>query len=42
MLRSHAVAAVRLTEIFRQSGESRIIRNAHSINRGETPELREK
>ena len=41
VLRSHAVAAVRLTEIFRQSGESRIIRNAHSINRGETPELRE-
>ena len=41
VLRSHTVAAVRLTEIFRQSGESRIIRNAHCINRGETPELRE-
>ena len=41
VLRSGAVATVRLTEIFRQSGESRIIRNAHAINRGEKPELRE-
>ena len=38
---AHTVAAVRLTEIFRQSGESRIIRNAHSINNGVTPDLRE-
>ena len=41
VLRSGAVASVRLTEVFRQSGQSHIIRNAHSINRGETPELRE-
>ena len=40
VLRSGAVASVRLTEVFRQSGESRIIRSAHSINRGETPDLR--
>ena len=41
VLRSGTVAAVRLTEIFRQSGSSRIIRNAHAINRGEVPDLRE-
>lgn len=41
VLRSGTVASVRLTEVFRQSGESRIIRNAHCINRGESPELRE-
>ena len=41
VLRSGAVASVRLTEVFRQSGESHIIRNAHAINRGETPDLKE-
>ena len=41
VLRSGAVASVRLTEVFRQSGESHIIRNAHAINRGELPDLRE-
>ncbi|MBR4579076.1 MAG: AAA family ATPase [Oscillospiraceae bacterium] len=41
VLRSGAVAGVRLTEVFRQSGESHIIRNAHAINRGEMPDLRE-
>ncbi len=41
VLRSGAVASVRLTEVFRQSGESRIIRSAHMIDRGETPDLRE-
>ena len=41
VLRSGAVASVRLTEVFRQSSESRIIRNAHCINRGELPDLRE-
>ena len=30
--------AVRLTEVFRQAAHSRIIRNAHRINRGELPE----
>ena len=41
VLRSGAVATIRLTEVFRQSGESRIIRSAHSINRGEQPDLTE-
>jgi len=41
VLRSGAVASIRLTEIFRQSEESHIIRNAHSINKGVTPDLRE-
>jgi exodeoxyribonuclease V alpha subunit len=41
ILRSGAVATVRLTEIFRQGQESRIVRNAHLINRGDHPELRE-
>jgi exodeoxyribonuclease V alpha subunit len=33
------IKTVRLTEIFRQAGESMIIVNAHRINRGETPIL---
>lgn len=41
VLRSGAVASVRLTEVFRQSGESRIIRNAHLINNGESPDMKE-
>ena len=41
ILRSEAVPAVRLTEIFRQDGTSRIVRNAHMINRGEHPDLSE-
>ncbi|MDR1669667.1 MAG: ATP-dependent RecD-like DNA helicase [Oscillospiraceae bacterium] len=32
--------SVRLTEIFRQAAESRIITGAHSVNRGETPSLK--
>ncbi len=36
---SGTVETVRLVEIFRQAAESRIIRNAHRINRGEPPEL---
>jgi len=35
---SGAVPVVRLTEVFRQASESRIIVNAHRINRGEMPE----
>ena len=35
---SGAVPVVRLTEIFRQAAESRIIVNAHRINRGLMPE----
>ena len=35
---SERVPTVRLTEIFRQAGSSRIVVNAHRINRGELPE----
>ena len=41
ILRSGVVPAVRLETIFRQKEESRIVRNAHAINRGEHPDLRE-
>ena len=36
---SAAVPVVRLTEVFRQAAESRVIINAHRINRGQMPEL---
>ncbi len=35
---SGVVPVARLTEVFRQAAESRIVRNAHRINRGEMPE----
>lgn len=35
---SGAVPVVRLTEVFRQAAESRIIANAHRINSGEMPQ----
>ena len=38
VLRSHAVAAVRLTEIFRQARESLIVMNAHAVNQGRFPD----
>ncbi len=41
ILRSELVPSVRLTEIFRQQSGSRIVRNAHMINRGEHPDLSE-
>lgn len=41
VLRSGVVPAVRLTEIFRQNEGSRIVRNAHMINKGEHPALSE-
>lgn len=41
IIRSQVVPLVRLTEIFRQKEDSRIIRNAHMINRGEHPNLSE-
>ncbi len=41
ILRSEVVPAVRLTEIFRQQNGSRIVRNAHMINRGEHPNFSE-
>ena len=40
MLRSEMLSAIRLTEIFRQAQESLIVMNAHRVNRGELPELR--
>ena len=40
MLRSGVLPTVRLTEIFRQAQESLIVMNAHRVNRGEMPELR--
>jgi len=40
MLRSEAIEAIRLTEVFRQAQESLIVMNAHRVNRGQLPELR--
>lgn len=39
IIRSAAVPTVRLTEVFRQAAESRIIVNAHAINAGHPPDL---
>ena len=41
LIRSQIAATVRLTEIFRQKEGSRIVRNAHLINKGEHPDLSE-
>ena len=40
MLRSGVLPAVRLTEIFRQAQQSLIVMNAHRVNQGQLPELR--
>ena len=40
MLRAKTLPTVRLTEIFRQAQESLIVMNAHSVNSGNMPELR--
>ena len=40
ILRSEAVPSVRLTEVFRQQGESSIVMNAHAINAGREPVTR--
>ncbi|MBR4864595.1 MAG: ATP-dependent RecD-like DNA helicase [Oscillospiraceae bacterium] len=40
MLRSNALPAVHLTEIFRQAQQSLIVTNAHKVNKGIMPELR--
>ena len=42
LIRSEKIPTVRLTEIFRQARESLIVMNAHRVNHGEMPELREK
>ncbi len=39
MLKSGVIPAVTLTEIFRQAQNSAIIRNAHAVNCGRSPEL---
>src|SRR5271166_2434936 len=39
VIASGAVPVVRLTEIFRQAAESRIVTNAHRINQGQMPDL---
>jgi exodeoxyribonuclease V alpha subunit len=40
LIESGVVPVVRLTEVFRQAADSRIIRNAHQIQRGQMPEMR--
>ncbi len=40
LIESTAIPTVRLTEIFRQARHSKIIENAHRINRGEMPFLK--
>ena len=42
LIRSGVVPAVSLTEIFRQARESAIVMNAHGVNRGTVPELKNK
>lgn len=42
LIESGVVPVIRLTEIFRQSEKSAIVKNAHRINRGENPVVNEK
>ena len=39
IIQSEAIPVVRLTEVFRQAAESRIITAAHRINKGQMPDL---
>ena len=39
IISSEAVPVARLTEVFRQAAQSRIVLNAHRVNRGQMPEL---
>ena len=39
LIESGVVPVVRLTEVFRQAADSRIITNAHRINQGQLPEV---
>jgi len=39
IIASGAVSVVRLTEVFRQAAQSRIIMSAHRINQGSIPDL---
>lgn len=38
IIRSETVPVIRLTEVFRQAGQSAIVANAHRINRGQLPD----
>ena len=40
MIASEVIPTVRLTEIFRQAAESRIVQAAHQVNSGRVPDLR--
>ncbi|MBL9114271.1 MAG: ATP-dependent RecD-like DNA helicase [Verrucomicrobiaceae bacterium] len=40
LIASGCIPCVRLTEIFRQAADSRIITSAHAINRGQVPDLK--
>lgn len=40
LLRAGTLPSIHLSEIFRQAATSAIIRNAHMVNKGESPELR--
>jgi exodeoxyribonuclease V alpha subunit len=40
LIESGVVPVVRLTEVFRQAADSRIITNAHRIRRGQMPDMR--
>ncbi len=42
LIRSGRIAAVRLTEIFRQAQQSLIVMNAHAVNCGQLPDLSRK
>ena len=42
MLRSEMLPTVRLTDIFRQAQESLIVMNAHAVNQGQMPQLRDR
>ena len=42
MLRSQVLDAVRLTEVFRQAQQSLIVMNAHRVNAGQMPQLRDR
>jgi exodeoxyribonuclease V alpha subunit len=39
VISSGAIPVIRLTEVFRQAAQSRIITNAHRINQGRSPDL---
>jgi ATP-dependent exoDNAse (exonuclease V) alpha subunit len=39
VIASGAAPVIRLTEVFRQAAQSRIITSAHRINRGSLPDL---